>query len=131
MTIVNCWLIYRRDAETMKLAKTEVLALAQFKLRIAEALVKEGKTLDSKKRGRPSLDDSKIEPPSRKGRSHNALPEKSVRLDNVGHLPVVEDVRRMCKNPGCNGKTNVKCIKCDVNLCLNNRNNCFLDFHTK
>ncbi|KAG8239859.1 hypothetical protein J437_LFUL019273 [Ladona fulva] len=58
---VNCWLLYRRDADNLKLPKSEVLAVAQFKLKLAFALTKEGM-----KRGRPSLNETKIEKSSKR-----------------------------------------------------------------
>lgn len=92
--------------------------------------MKSGKPIGILKRGRPSSAEASAK--SRKvERPMQTRPEKPIRLDNVGHLPKVDDVRRQCKKEGCHGRTNILCMKCKVNLCLNNRNNCFADFHTK
>lgn len=79
---------------------------------------------------RPSLESRNNEQKSKKGRPCQALPEKSIRFDNIGHLPSLENIRRVCKKPGCTGKTNVLCSKCKVNLCFNINNNCFANFHS-
>lgn len=78
-----------------------------------------------------SLCSPQMEPTLKNERPTKVFPEKAARLDNGGHLPVLEDVGRMFKKEGCDGKTDGKCLKCDVNLCLNKRSNCFVDFHTQ
>ena len=43
MAIVNSWLLYKRNAISLKLPKYEILALALFKLKVANCLIKENK----------------------------------------------------------------------------------------
>ena len=59
------------------------------------------------------------------------IPLKDIRLDRVGHFPAVSQNRQTCKLPGCQSKVNFHCIKCKVYLCCNNKQNCFLKFHTE
>jgi len=129
MVVVNSWLLYKRDAINLKLPKSEILALAPFKLRVANCLMKEGKPCTATKRGRPSMQSSSGNSATKRGRPCQTLPEKAIRFDNVGHWPEIRDGRKMCKKPGCSGKTNVCCSKCNINLCLNSTNNCFKNFH--
>lgn len=126
MLLVNSWMLYGRDVNNLQLPKSEISQLATFKLRAAIALMKSGKPVGGLKGGRPAS----TEAPSAKKVERSARPEAPVKLDNVGHLPKVEEPRRQCKKDGCTGKINILCIKCKVNLCLNNHNNCFIDFHT-
>ena len=131
MTIVNSWLLHRRDASNLMLPRSKILALAWFKLRVAECLMKEGKSCSANKRGRPSLSSASDCLPPKRGRPFQTLPDPAIRFDDVAHWPKVNHQRKMCKNPGCSGKTNISCLKCQVNLCLNNTNNYFLKFYTK
>lgn len=130
MVIVNSWLLYRRDANNLRLPKSEILSLAPFKLRVAISLMREGKNVGGIKRGkRKSCEDGVKK--QKLGRPFQSLPEKPIRFDNVGHWPKIEKGRRVCKLPSCKGKTNVLCEKCNINLCLNSTNNCFVEFHKK
>lgn len=50
-----------------------------------------------------------------------------IRFDNIGHFPMhleANSTRKRCKNCG-NGLTLIKCMKCNVFLCLNANRNCF------
>ena len=131
MVLVNSWLLYKRDALHLQLPKSEVIPLAYFKIRVAFSLMMAGKECN-RKRGRPSLQDptaatAKV---SKCGRPQS-LPDNSIRYDSVGHWPSVEEQRKTCKRKGCSGKTNIACSKCKVNVCLNGKQNCFVQFHTK
>ena len=50
MTIVTCWLLYRRDCTTLGLPPKNQLTLLEFKHSIANTLHREGKPSDKKKR---------------------------------------------------------------------------------
>ncbi|XP_068227604.1 uncharacterized protein [Palaemon carinicauda] len=98
---------------------------------VSESLTKEEKDIISRvKRGRPSLTERHVEPPKKRV-SNQVRPGHDIRFDEVGHWPEMRNSRNFCKNMGCTDRTNVACLKCNVNLCLNNRNNCFLAFHKK
>ncbi|MFV0329690.1 MAG: hypothetical protein ACK5KL_07705 [Dysgonomonas sp.] len=129
MVIVNSWMLYRRDASNLHLPRSEISQLAIFKLRAAVALMKTGKPVGGLKRGRPSVAETSARP-GKVEKPRQAWPEAPVRFDNTGHWPLIEELRRQCKKKGCSGRTNIICMKCKVNLCLNKNNNCFLEFHT-
>ena len=44
LSVVNGWLLYRRDCSQFRLPKNEILSLLQFRVEIAEALMKSGCT---------------------------------------------------------------------------------------
>ena len=119
-------LLYRRDAKKLLLSINKQQSLQQFKISIVDSLLKVGKC-DYKKRGRKSDNEENL-----KKRQMQLIQfhKKNIRLDNIGHLPAVSDNRKLCKLPGCKGKVNYFYIKCNVHLCCNNKQNCFLIFHT-
>lgn len=50
---------------------------------------------------------------------------------NAEHLPRIKSGGfSLCLSPGCKQKTKVICCSCNIPLCLSNRKNCFLDFHS-
>lgn len=129
MAIVNSWLLYRRDSESLNIPKKKQRDLLSFRTSVAQALCMQGKDLSKKKRGRPSSDLERDFERKRHRGPAKAIPAQEVRADAVGHWPVVESSRQRCKLPNCRGQTVIKCSKCNVHLCLNKNNNCFRDFH--
>ena len=125
MALVNSWLLYRNDAASLSLPKKEILGLSEFKLHVAVSLTKTGKVSQPVSRGRPSTRPS--EPQSKRHRA--AFPCDDVRFDNVAHVPYIAQLRNRCKDGKCSGKTHIYCKKCNVNLCLDKKKNCFASFH--
>ncbi|XP_051994392.1 piggyBac transposable element-derived protein 3-like [Xyrauchen texanus] len=129
LSLVNGWLLYRRHL-TQKQEK-KYMPLLDFRVQVADALIKVGKQADlnSRKRGRPSLEDDPT--------SHQAAPPPlqrisapsvDVRLDQCDHFPIHAAKRgrcRLCKN----GYTQMACLKCKVLLCFTKDKNCFLEYH--
>lgn len=60
------------------------------------------------------------------------MPPKEIRYDRIDHLPGVQAKRsgNRCRREGCALKTTNFCTKCGVYLCIKDRKNCFVDFHT-
>ncbi|XP_051948067.1 piggyBac transposable element-derived protein 2-like [Xyrauchen texanus] len=128
MVVVNGWLLYRRNCDSMNVPRKKQKDLLAFKLSIAQALCMQGKDLSAKKRGRRSSDVEREFKKKRRGPT-KAIPTQDVRADGVGHWPQIDSVRQRCKFPKCTGHTSFKCTKCDVHLCLNKNKNCFCAFH--
>lgn len=130
LVIVNCWLLYCRDCESLQIAKKCRMDLLEFRTQIAESLCKEGKDTTARKRGRPSTSSiqQKYEIKKKRGPT-TSIPSTNVRQDGMHHWPVIKPTRQRCKKPNYKGQTNVFCEKCEVNLCLNKNSNCFKDFH--
>ena len=131
MTVVNCWILYRRDCKDFGVPPKNEMALFEFKQRIAECLVKEGKCAEPKKVGRPSSSSIEADHLSKKRKGHatNPIPQKNIRLDSTGHWPLAKERRGRCKKPGCKASPVFFCNKCNLYLCINAKNNCFYDFH--
>lgn len=128
LAVVNSWLLYRRDCESLQVPQRKQKDLLAFKLSIADYLAKYGKPVTGDKRGRPSLCIQQEYNMKKKRGPTKPLPEMDVRRDQVGHTPAV-DTRQRCKRPTCKGQSVIKCIKCHVHLCLNKHSNCFALFH--
>ena len=128
--IVNVWLLYRMAATRMEVPTRKQMSLCEFKLSISNALILCGKSL-VRKRGRPSSIETAYSQKKLKGHSTKKIPEKAIRLDEVGHYPAIQEPWLICKLPGCKGKTSMTCLKCNVKLCCDKKKNCFLAFHTE
>lgn len=127
MVVVNCWLLYKRDAQSLQVPKSRQYDILGFRTGIAVSLIKQNKNT-SKRRGR-STSEADFVVKKRRGPAAS-IPAKDVRKDKFAHWPAPCD-RQRCKLPGCKKKSTIKCQKCDVHLCLNKSSNCFYDFHTK
>lgn len=129
LVIVTCWLLYRRDCDSLEIPPRKQNDLLEFKSRIAEGLCKQGKDMARKKRGRPSGSmEAALQMKKRRGPA-KPVPDQSTRTDGVGHWPSVTDARQRCKKPNCKGQTVFICTKCNLHLCLNKNSNCFREFH--
>lgn len=123
VSVVNAWLLFRRDFKRSGLDLKKMIPLKEFQSQIANSLIKCGKT--SKKRGRPSSSD--ISFPSTSRQKKKVDPPTDVRNDGYQHFPIFSSRGKcaLCKV----GFTETCCCKCGVRLCIKKHNNCFFDFH--
>ncbi|CAF3137077.1 unnamed protein product [Rotaria sp. Silwood2] len=103
LSVVNGWLLYRRDCSQFRLPKNEILSLLHFRVEIAEALMKSVVPKRSIQRGRPSLRlRSKENTPSPHPRvAPIRTPPASIRLDGFNHWPTSATKGR-CRHHRCN-----------------------------
>ncbi|CAB4067739.1 unnamed protein product [Lepeophtheirus salmonis] len=94
MTVVNLWLMYRRDADNLNLPTKDTMSLTTFKLLLAFDLMKAGKV--TKKRSRPSSLDS----PHASKKRCSCLSDL-LHKDGIEHLPMVESKRNRCQEGNC------------------------------
>lgn len=67
------------------------------------------------KRGRPAeIQNIRL----RKKSTAASRPPVSVIKHNTGHWPIWVEKRNRCKMPNYKGNPNVKCSKCNLNLCF-------------
>ena len=101
VTVVNCWLLYRRDCQSLEIPRKNVMMLQEFKFEIAECLLMEEKKPSSKKRGRSSVGESVLFQFDKKQKispATKAIPSAEVRTDGFNHFPIV--VSRTPQKPG-------------------------------
>ncbi|CAM4740376.1 unnamed protein product [Rotaria magnacalcarata] len=130
LSIANGWLLYRRHCSQLNTQKRDTMSLLSFRISVAEAMLKSAPPTPSTKRGRPSLD-STLNENNQTTTSRavpNSIPPPSVRLDKFDHWPIHTSKGR-CRNFGCIGYTRICCSKCQLRLCLNEKSNCFKDYH--
>ncbi|XP_046998937.1 piggyBac transposable element-derived protein 4-like [Schistocerca americana] len=108
LIIVNAWFLYRRDALSSGMHWKSMLALAEFKKVIGRCLLFQGKS-EARKQEKPKSNSIERAYMAKKKKGPTAaLPGKDMRLDGIGHLPLM-DVKGRCKVPSCNGIVGMKC----------------------
>lgn len=132
MACCKGWIEYKRLCEQHDPPKPQRLDLLEFKMDSTIALIKAEMAPQCKRLKEREADSNHDEAQaSGTKRKVTALPSDDV-LYKMGHFPEHKKLgsHKRCRNPGCSGKSRVKCLKCGVFLCLQNRN-CFLDFHMR
>jgi hypothetical protein len=134
--LANSWLEYRDFELEHGTTKSQVLDLLSFRNEVGMALIKSiVGAIPVPRLGRPRLSissnvEDESQPPKRAKQA--IRPVKDVRFDRCDHMPEsVDDNPQRCKLEGCKSRSRVKCLKCEVYLCLTKDRNCFKDFHTK
>ena len=113
------------------LKKKDQMDLCQFQSNVANALLLGNKEKDIPKRGRPSSSSSSTpNGPSPAKKRYSAafpIPVEDIRFDRVGHFPVLTKKQNRCRF--CpRGYSYIRCRKCNIQLCLVKKRNCFYAF---
>lgn len=124
--ITNAWILYKRDCVQENVKGSDVLALKSFSIEVIHALhCSANKTM---KRGRPTKDVNDEGPaPAAMKRSNSRDPIVAMRYDSIGHWPNLTDTKLRCRL--CKNTTQMRCLKCGVNLCITRERNCFQNYH--
>lgn len=149
--VVNAWILYKTELEKNDV-KAKIKPFIEFRAEVAHCLMWSGRTV-SKKRTNTTFSETDMPGSSKKFASANLQENKEstsssvsketyfnknimnvddIRFDNVGHFPAYNEKRsrcRQCKNK--NSSSRIKCIKCNVGLCISDKKDCFLEYHTK
>lgn len=131
LAIANSWFEYRKDCTKQQIPAKSQMSLLDFRLNLAECLVKVGKPVTTIRRGRPSSSvGSPIQVRVLKRHEENR-PSVDIRHDGMDHMPHLDGKSegKRCKNRKCNKKTHFLCDKCKVHLCLTKNRNCFVAYH--
>lgn len=128
LAVVNAWRKYKIDCEANKVPRKNVLPLLDFRMEVADAYL----STPSRKR-RLSEDESTEDdqpPVTKKYIPHR--PSNAKRYDGYEHLPIFDQLSapRSCRLETCKSRSKIRCIKCDVYLCLSRGKDCFRLYHT-
>lgn len=118
---VNVWLLYRKDE---KVKRGKPMKFLDFRITLAEQMIT-GKLDESES----ASDEDEEEPPSKRIK----LPCKEARMKGASHMPEIVDLPNpnRCRNELCRkGKSRVRCMRCNMFLCLTKDRNCYLEFHS-
>mgnify|MGYP007063905106 CR=1 FL=1 len=121
--------------------KKDIISLIAYRMHLATSLIKyevrnnastSTLTLSNNHSVNSETSEDEAEPPRKKQRKVVSQPILEVRYDNVGHLPVysADNFASKCRFPGCKSRSRVKCVKCNMYLCIL-KNNWFLKYHTR
>lgn len=122
MAVVNSWILFTSTQNEKKLTQKE------FRTELAVTLCSLGMK-ETPKRGRPLSQGNEQEARKRMKASATPRPPVPVIKDKTDHWPVWDNKRNRCKMDSCKGNTNVKCSKCNINLCFHSKKNCFKLYH--
>lgn len=125
LAITNSWLQYRQDSQALQRAAKNTSQYLEFKLLLAEELITQGQTCQK------DLNVSSDEEFSLEIKKRKPHPDETVRKYGAVHLPEMVNSPRpfRCRMPGCNSKTYVRCVKCQMFLCVSKKSQCFLRYH--
>ena len=129
LALVNSWILYQRDAKVLKLPRKDVYQFLPFKLDVAQTYLAavDDEAVHS------SGDTSDEEPPAKRRRTRTVeIPAVPQRTAAAKHLPEMTEVNNSMRYRmhGCRGKSKVRCVACNIFLCMRADRNCFLKFHT-
>ncbi|CAF1130955.1 unnamed protein product [Rotaria magnacalcarata] len=130
LSLVNAWLLYRRHCSQNQIHTKDVLSLLTFRIDVAKSLLQSSPPPPPVQRGRPSLQN--ISDQNNTTIDVRAapvpVPPTSTRIDKFDHWPV-STTKGRCRNGRCLGYSRISCTKCKARLCLNEKKNCFKDYH--
>lgn len=126
LSISNSWVLYRKDRVSNSFKRKDILDLLEFKMNIAESYIF-GNTREFEE----EVDEEMV---TRSKSNRTPIPSKYKKGNEC--LPFTwnksgEKTRSVCRGKNCTKKTKVKCIFCNVYLCLTAERNCFRIFHTE
>lgn len=126
LSVDNVWIQYKKEEQKKGTPAKKTLQLRFYKMKLGEYLIEENtapfEILDRqeeneeniRKRGRPAV---------------VQIPSKIRRTQGSTHMPDVVEKQHRCRMSGCDKKTTIRCLNCDLFLCLTAKRNCFKDFH--
>ena len=133
LAVANSWLEYRDFELEHDRPKSNIPDLLAFRNEVGRALTMATEPARSADRPRPELHSAgSLASPPQKRAKKTVMLVQDVRYDFFGHWPdCIDGLGQYCKLEGCGGGSRVKCVKCNVFLCLNKSKDYFARFYKK
>ena len=124
LAITNSWLLDRQDSQALQRPAKNTSQYLEFKILLAEELITQGQTCQQEQ-----TSDEELSPEIKKRKPH---PDERIRKYGATHLPemVNNPSPSRCRMPGCNSKTFVRCVKCQMFLCVSKKSQCFIRYQS-
>ncbi|KRZ84541.1 PiggyBac transposable element-derived protein 2 [Trichinella sp. T8] len=128
VSLTNSWFKYKDDCTKKGIEPRNMMDLMAFMLSVSDSLIKLEKTYVTRKRGRPQAERTAEEEagPSRPVRRTRQA-EDITRTDQTGHWPEMMATKKRCRV--CQRTCQLRCMKCDIHLCIATGRNCFFSCH--
>ncbi|XP_051554575.1 piggyBac transposable element-derived protein 4 isoform X1 [Myxocyprinus asiaticus] len=123
LALVNSWLLYQQDN-----LENGTMEFLEFRTIVAQTYLAMADSLGV----RCSYEEEGFNAHPAKRCRFTAVPHISVRTTSARHLPEMVDLKNAmrCRRKHCNRKSRVRCVECNVFLCLRAERNCFAAFHS-
>ncbi|XP_076601804.1 piggyBac transposable element-derived protein 3 [Chaetodon auriga] len=124
LALANSWLLYRRDHQEHGTPRKAIMMFLTFRMDVAQAFLNKCDVTHAE-------EESACCPQPGQRSLVTPVPHISVRTTSAAHLPEVADLKNpmRCRQQGCPGKSRVRCLTCNVFLCLQSGRNCYIAFH--
>ncbi|KAK7131869.1 hypothetical protein R3I93_018436 [Phoxinus phoxinus] len=131
LALVKSWLLHRRDNQENGTSRKSILKFLEFRMVVAQVFLSKCGVLHEDAHVAEEENENKHLPPPGKKSRVTPIPHISVR-SSAAHLPEMMALKNpmRCRAQGCTGKSCVRCMTCNVHLCLQSERNCFAAFHT-
>lgn len=128
LAVVNSWRLYRNQCIANNMPARKIMDLLKFRLDLAETLL-----CTPAKRKRDEEEEAEEEMHPSKRYIPVIAPSKDKRYDGYDHLPAFDDIAspRCCRHEKCVSRSKIRCVKCNVYLCLSRGKDCFREYHVK
>lgn len=127
LALANSWLLYCQDNRERGTPNKDVMQFLEFRMAVAQGFL-------TKRDTDVEHVHEEAAHASQEGHKRHVtpVPPVSVRTTCAVHIPEMVNLKNpmRCREKGCSGKSRVRCMKCDVYLCLQTGRNCFATFHT-